>query len=201
VNSNWNPSEVLALAKEGCTQCHGFGLRKSSSTGSHIPCNCVFRSIFRACHRRFKYCASQEKHISQARLEPVNGKENRQVWGIKDEEYMADFCLIARRTLDPGEYRIFKFHFLLGADWKLCCRQMKMDRGEFFHSVYRVQEKLGRVFRELKPYSLFPLDEYFGGTVRSALMGAKVGANRKLLDMPPVKPRRQRLDPPLRKVA
>jgi hypothetical protein len=28
---------------------------------------------------------------------------------------------------------------------------------------------LGRVFRELEPYSLFPLDEYFGGTIRNAL--------------------------------
>ena len=33
VNFNWNPSEALALAKEGCTQCRGFGLRKSSRTG------------------------------------------------------------------------------------------------------------------------------------------------------------------------
>jgi hypothetical protein len=24
---------------------------------------------------------------------------------------------------------------------------------------------LGRIFRELEPYSLFPLDEYFGGTM------------------------------------
>jgi len=32
--------------------------------------------------------------------------------------------------------------------------------------VYRVQQKLGPVFRELEPYSLYPLDEYFGGTLR-----------------------------------
>ncbi len=79
---------------------------------------------------------------------------------------MADFCLVSRRTLDDFEYKVFRFHFLLGADWRLCCRQMKIDRGTFFHAVYRIQQKLGRVFRDLKPYSLYPLDEYFGGTVR-----------------------------------
>jgi len=144
---------------------------------------------------RFRYCSSREKHVSHARLEQVNGKEQHQTWGMKDEEYMADFCLVANRCLDPLERRIFRFHYLLGADWKLCCRQMKMDRGDFFHAVYRLQQKLGRVFRELKPYPLYPLDEYFGGTVRTALT-----INPKLYEMPRYM-RRYRLDPPLRKVA
>jgi hypothetical protein len=78
---------------------------------------------------------------------------------------MADFVLVSRRTLDECEYSIFKFHFLLAADWRLCCRRLNMDRGIFFHSVYRIEEKLGRVFRELQPYGLFPLDQYFGDTV------------------------------------
>ncbi len=38
-----------------------------------------------------------------------------------------------------------------------------MDRGNFFHAVYRIEQKLGRVFRELEPYSLFPVDDYFHG--------------------------------------
>jgi hypothetical protein len=29
--------------------------------------------------------------------------------------------------------------------------------------VYRIEQRLGRVYRELEPYALFPLDEYFGG--------------------------------------
>jgi hypothetical protein len=77
---------------------------------------------------------------------------------------VADFCLVSRRTLDEQQYRLFKFHFLLGADWKLCCRRLNFDRGEFFHEVYRIQQKLGRAFRELEPYALYPLDDYFGGT-------------------------------------
>lgn len=41
-----------------------------------------------------------------------------------------------------------------------------MDRGLFFHSIYRIQQKLGKVFRELEPYALYPLDEYFSTVMR-----------------------------------
>ena len=44
-----------------------------------------------------------------------------------------------------------------------------MDRGSFFHEVYRIEQKLGRTFRELEPFALFPLDEYFGNTTRKEL--------------------------------
>ena len=74
---------------------------------------------------------------------------------------------MSKRTLDPAEYQIFKFHFLLGADWRLCCRRLKIDRGNFFHAVYRIQQKLGRAFRETTPSGLFPLDEYFNGATRT----------------------------------
>jgi hypothetical protein len=116
-------------------------------------------------------------------------------WGRREEEFIADFTIVAKRVLSNGEYKIFRFHYLLGADWKLCCRQLKMDRGEFFHEVYRIQEKLGRVMRELQPYALFPLDEYFGGAVR----GARPTRTPTVVEMPVLK--RRRLDPPLRKVA
>ena len=108
----------------------------------------------------------KEKHISRVSLESNPGRQRKSVWGMKNEEYMADFILVSRRTLSAYEYTLFKYHFLLGADWKLCCRKLKIDRGTFFHEVYRIQQKLGRTFRELQPHSLFPLDEYFNGTPR-----------------------------------
>ena len=76
---------------------------------------------------------------------------------------MADFCLVSRRILDDFEHRIFRYHFLLGADWQLCSRQMGIDRGTFFHAVYDIEQKLGRAFAEIEPYPLYPLGEYFGG--------------------------------------
>ena len=73
--------------------------------------------------------------MSSAKLERIPGAVNGPaIYGRKNEEYIADFCSVSKRTLadSPLELQIFKFHFLLGADWKLCCRQLKMDRGSFF---------------------------------------------------------------------
>jgi len=162
----WDRSTTIALAKTTCTHCHGYGLRPGRNS-RETPCNCVFRAIFRACYARFRDCASREKYLSRVQLEFCgNGKDNRMTYGRKVEEYLADFCLVSRRTLTPFEYDLFRFHFLLGADWKLCCWRLGIDRGTFFHSVYRIEQRLGRAFRELEPYSLFPLDEYFGGSAR-----------------------------------
>ena len=162
----WNRSETVALAKHSCTVCHGLGLSLARG-GRANPCNCVLRAIFRACYARFRHCVDKEKYMSKVSLELVSGTRHSFSWGRKDEEYIADFVLVSRRTLPELEYKVFKFHFLLGADWRLCCRRLGIDRGNFFHAVYRVEQMLGRVFRELEPYGLFPLDEYFHGAVRS----------------------------------
>jgi hypothetical protein len=69
--------------------------------------------------------------------------------------------LIARRTLDERHYTIFRLHFLEGLDWKICCHRLRMDRGNFFHSVYRIEGRLGKAYREAAPYALFPVYEYF----------------------------------------
>jgi hypothetical protein len=138
--------------------------------------------------------------MGKVRLEAVKGSEGNFCWGMKDEEYMADFCLVSRRALEEDEYKIFRFHFLLGADWKLCCRRLNMDRGSFFHHVYRIEQKLGRVYRELRPHALFPLDEYFGGTVRRELPEAYRKEAENVFQMP-VRAKGSPLRAPLRKVA
>jgi hypothetical protein len=71
-----------------------------------------------------------------------------------------------------------------------------MDRGNFFHEIYRIQQKLGRVYRELEPYALYPLDEYFGGTYKKSL---KVDSLRLLRT--PIESKRRAVRPPLKKVA
>lgn len=166
---NWTRSETLALAQQSCTYCYGLGLRPGRA-GASTPCNCVFRAIFRACYERFKQCASKEKYVSRVSLEANPGRQRKSVWGLKNEEFIADFCLVSRRTLSEKEHQLFKYHFLLGADWKLCCRKLKIDRGTFFHEVYRIQEKLGKTFRELEPHALFPVDEYFSSTGRQKVV-------------------------------
>jgi hypothetical protein len=67
-----------------------------------------------------------------------------------------------------------------------------MDRGNFFHAIYRIEKLLGRAFSELQPYPLYPLDEYFGGTVRRGPMRALDAIEER--QNPP-------LQAPLRKIA
>jgi hypothetical protein len=87
---------------------------------------------------------------------------------------MADFCLVSQRTLEDNENRVFRHHFLLGADWRLCCRQLHIDRGTYFHLIYNIENRLGRVFAELSPYALYPVAEYFSGMDRYEVQRATV---------------------------
>lgn len=159
----WTRSETLALAMHNCAQCHGSG-RRLASRKPLAPCNCVLRAIFRICYDRFLRCVTQERHLSRVSLEPHSGRSRPSTWGRKDEEFICDFTLVSMRSLDAFERKLFRYHFVLGADWKLCARQLHIDRGNFFHAVYRIEQKLGRMFRELEPYALYPLDEYFNGS-------------------------------------
>jgi|SRR5579875_111284 len=162
--SFWNRSRTLALACQSCAACYGLGMRPSRND-SMLPCNCVFRAVFRAVYSRFRRCAEKAAYIGRVSLEANPGAQNRsKTWGMKNEEFAADFCLVARRALDDTQYQLFRLHFLLGADWKLCCPKLGLDRGQFFHEVYRIEQKLGRTFAELLPYPLFPTDQYFAST-------------------------------------
>lgn len=161
----WNRSNALGLALASCTQCHGHGMRDIRGTADR-PCSCVFRAIFRACYRRFRAFALEGPNAGAVSVDHVDGPMGKQVYSLKREEYMADFCLITRRVLSDNDYRIFRYTFLLGADWELCCRRLGIDRGTYFHHIYRIQGILGRTFAETTPYALYPLDEYFGGQIR-----------------------------------
>jgi len=173
----WNRSTAIGLASASCTCCHGDGMRIVHKT-REVPCNCVFRSIFRACYNRFRECVALADQTKAVSLEHGGARRSGgQTYSRKREEFIADFSLVSRRALDDLEYRIFRYFFLLGADWKLCCRQLKMDRGTFFHEVYKIEQALGRTFAELQPYPLYPLNEYFGGIVKKE-------AGRSLLVVP-----------------
>ncbi len=169
----WTRSLTLALAQQSCSHCYGLGLR-AGRAGKTLPCNCVYRAVFRACYARFRQCASKEAYISRVSLEANPGAENRsKSWGMKNEEFIADFCLVARRALSDAQHKIFKFHYLLGGDWTICAPKLGLDRGAFFHDVYRIEQRLGRVFAELSPYALFPCDEYFSAGC------ARLGTDRR----------------------
>jgi hypothetical protein len=162
----WDRSQTLAMAWSGCRKCHGWGLTPGRG-GGETPCNCVLRAIFRACYRRYLLSRSAAASLtSQTSVEYMeHGRDSHRAYGRKAEEYSADFDLVSRRTLDPVEYGVFRLRYLSHRQWADCCRRLRLDRGTYFHIIYRIERKLGRAFRELEPFSLFPLDEYFGGTV------------------------------------
>jgi hypothetical protein len=113
----------------------------------------------------------------------------------KREEFAADVYLTALRTLtDPTELNLFKYHYCYGADFKLCCQKLGLTRGNFFHACYRVEHKLGKVFQNLKPFALFPTDEYF-----QAVIGRKVDI-RPIPIPHAVHPNGVPLRPPLRPI-
>jgi hypothetical protein len=135
------------------------------SRGEEIPCHCVLRNIFHICLRRFRHCVNKEKNFSHVSQEVTARGMRKCTWGRKTEEYCADFLKVSERTLTRSDFQVFKWHFLYGADWRLITRKTGMDKGMFFHAVYRIQRRLGLKFRELKPYPLFPLEDYFFNNV------------------------------------
>jgi hypothetical protein len=135
--------------------------------GLEKPCSCVFRAVFRACYSRFREYENASEQPGAVSLESNQGQTGYRVYSLKHQEYVADFCLAARRALDDQQYRLFRYVFLLGADSAACARHLGMDRGQFYHEIYRIEEILGKYLAELEPYPLFPIDEYMGGSIRS----------------------------------
>jgi len=158
----WDRSNTLALAKYGCSRCHGLGMLTPWPRASR-PCPCVLRRIFHACLTRYRHAQARDKYISRITLDLLPGPRHSHSLTVSrhEEEYSADFYLLAKRTLDPWHFRLFRLHFLAGRPWSQCLQRLHTSRGNFFHGVYRIQEILGRILAELLPYPLWPLDDYF----------------------------------------
>jgi hypothetical protein len=173
-----------ALSVQSCALCYGLGSRLGKNATETV-CNCVFRRIFVACLAKFRQCLDGYADIGKVDWTVVLGQKNSSrssaTWSLRNEEYMADFQLVAFRALNDGKtreqlaeeglapsiyWKLFALHMLLGADWKVCCRKLKLDRGTFFHMTYRIQAVLGLAFVDTEPHALFPLDEYFSPMTR-----------------------------------
>ena len=49
---------------------------------------------------------------------------------------------LAEQVLTEQEHRVYRFHLLLGADQKLCCRRMNLGLEEFRKTLACLQQKL-----------------------------------------------------------
>lgn len=166
----------LALANACCGRCAGVGELQIGN--GHRICPCVYRRVFRACsakcqelrQRRGEYARSLAAERSGGRWDRRSSSV-----GFNAAEYLADFELVARRTLrdQPLECAVFWYSCLHRLPWRLCVQLISrnlgqpLSRGSFFHVLYYIEERLGQAFLELQPYSVLP-SEYFSGGSRSA---------------------------------
>ena len=162
--------EVLQRTDRRCKRCDGKGTRATYKTHL-VTCNCAFRAIFRACFAHFRDCSLTGAFPGTISWEFCPGSCGRRVYSRKQEEYVADFLSLSHRALDDRDYLIFRSYFLLGMSWSSCASMVGIDRGNFFHTIYRIERVLGRAFLETKPYALYPLDEYFNMTFRAHGVG------------------------------
>jgi len=175
----WDTLDLRELGQPSCGACGGTGARLTK-TGEAGPCECSLRVCFRACYKRFRECSSRERGISQVSYkETPIGKSHRGSWSRKEEEYIADFEMVSRRNLDEWHYKMFRYHYLMGADWRLCSRQFAIPKGYFFHAIYRIEQRLGRVFYELQPYALYPTHDYFALRLPGPIQATRVNLNQR----------------------
>ena len=157
----WRPIDVMGLADVSCTFCTGSGFRERKHLFTLAdPCICVLRSIFRQCHRKFLQCQYMPK-VRIGSFRQSRAAVGKRFSSMKREEFRADFSLIARRVLTDVEGTLFAEYYLRGADVGERCRILGTEGQKCVASFDEIEEKCGRAFRETRPYSLFPISEYF----------------------------------------
>lgn len=158
----WTHELVFGLAQVRCAYCHGVGLNRLGR-----PCPCVLRAIFRICAKKYLSARDEAGRFSRVTYDLVTRnpaasmRASRKTYSFKAVEYVADFDIIARRVLTERQLRILYEHIL--GDWRAreLAPKLGLDRGRFFHEVYRIMANLGRAFAETRPYPLYPVGSYF----------------------------------------
>src|SRR5215469_16540888 len=145
-------SEYVLHALSNCPHCAGSGL---AGLKKKNHCRCVRRGIFRAVLSYVNYLTAYPRLVHPMRLDGVSKRVYRPAVIGLDQDYLADFYLLAKRTLDPLKFAIFRYYHLFGASQKLCCDRLGMDRGTFYNAVYSIEEAIGRAMVTLQP-PLYP---------------------------------------------
>jgi hypothetical protein len=65
---------------------------------------------------------------------------------------------------------------------------MRIERGGFFHAVYRIEAKLGLAFLQTRPYPVFPLDGYFQRETRAIDIRPFPGFSAAPVALSPLRP-------------
>lgn len=158
----WTRADVLGLARQGCTNCQGRGWFVKTPG---YACHCVTRAIFHQLMAEWHKIKNAE-HLAQFRVEQIGQRGGKTVrrggWSMKRPEFVADLEILAKRVLAPTDFRVWRLYHCYGAQYREACALLDMDKGTFFHAVYRVENQVGRAAREVRPYALFPIADYYG---------------------------------------
>ncbi len=188
---DWNKRDLEFLAKSNCPACKGQGCLPLNQRRIR-PCECSLRGIFRACYARFRDCVNDGRALSRVSFDrSPTGRSNRGMWGLKREEYMADFELIARRTLTQAEHRLFRFHHILAASEAMCAKRLGISTQAAKRAIQRLEVKLGLTFATIEPYALYPLYDYFNRTRSEPVKPCRLPAARTRTSIVPRLPIRQ----------
>ena len=140
-------------------------------------CGCVLRRVFRACLSSYRHCQASMGSPGAVQLERVGHAQGRCsiIASFKRSEYAADFVMLANRVLAdrPLERAVFEAYHVDDLEWQVAAPRVNreihpprpLDRGRFFHAVYRVEMLLGKAIVDTRPYSLFPPNGYFSGFI------------------------------------
>lgn len=168
----------VALSKPTCRRCRGRGL--VASRGGYRTCVCVYRRVFRACLGSYHHCEASMGSAGTVQFERVGHAQGRCaiVASFKRAEYAADFIMLARRALAhrPVELAVFEAYHVADLEWLAAVPRVNrilhlprpLNRGSFFHAVYRAEGLIGAAIVSTRPYSLFPPRQYFAGFTMSA---------------------------------
>ena len=153
----WPEEQLMMLARPACASCKGRGWVPVSDRAE--VCACVYRAVCRSSMEAYRNAPLRSVLV---RWHMRRGSRLMSTWSRPLEEFRADIERIVSRVLNRTEQRIWREHMVERREWREVAPRVGMDRGNFYHAVYRIEKKLGRAFAELRPYPLWPWWEYTG---------------------------------------
>ncbi len=153
------------LADNHCTNCHGLGARHAFRGAGAVVCNCVFRKVFKIIMRKF-----HEIDADGIGRVYTTRRPNGPFCEILSHDFRAEVVQTAKKFLNKTEYITFHCSSDLQLPWKDCIPMINtmhrdigekpslFDRGNYFHTVYRIQARLGNAWMS---HGMFPLGNYF----------------------------------------
>jgi hypothetical protein len=131
-------------------------------------CTCVYRAVFRACHRRFLYCGKLDPSLRRISYERTPRAVDRSlIWVRRNEDFRADFHACGLRVLPKHLYQLFSFYHLHGAKMDLVARRIGLSDRRAYDWLAEIETVVGREIAHLQPYSLFPPQGYLMPAARA----------------------------------